>query len=343
MENEPAGSPSTREGTTTEAQGILETVLTQLRALGTGEESSRFFPNGIHSVDLEVRLQDTERRVALKVAGPSVSGGAILTTAAVVEEEEFQVLFNTEGHHVIALLAMRDLEARSPTARQRVQEILDEVDRTVLEAATFPDDIRNEHPETKPFHFIDIPFEDGGPVNPPLPSSPNVLSAIDEFTAILRGGTGSAQDNADALSWLFHLFGDIHQPLHCIEHISELHPGGDRGGNSFKLSGRARNLHSLWDSSVNVLSSMGEDEVVTAVMQEHSRESLNSDLQVTESEKWARASFNLAKRHAYALEENPQNPPRPSTSYLRNMEKIGRRQAALGGYRLSDRLVDLFG
>lgn len=342
MADEPTGSPNTREGAT-EAQEILETVLSQLRALGTGEESTRFFPNGIHSIDLEVGLQNPERRIALKVAGPSVSGGAIVTTEAVVEEEEFKVLFNTEGHHTIAALAMRDLEASSPTAHQRVQQILADGDRTVEEAATFPDDIRNQHPETKPFHFIDIPFEEGGPANPPLPGPPNVLSALDEFTGILRSGSSSAQEKVDALSWLFHLYGDIHQPLHCIEHISDLHPGGDRGGNSFKLSGRARNLHSLWDSSVNVLAPKDEDELVTEILQEHPRASLSSDLQVTDPEQWARASYNLAKRHAYALAENPQNPPKPPTSYLKNMEKIGHRQAALGGYRLSDRLQELFG
>ena len=41
--------------------------------------------------------------------------------------------------------------------------------------ATFPDDIRAQQPQTKPFHFIDIPLEEGGAVNPPLPASPHVL------------------------------------------------------------------------------------------------------------------------------------------------------------------------
>ena len=244
---------------------------------------------------------------------------------------------------MIALLAMEDLQTNSATALQRVQRILEDGDRSVREAATFPDDIRAQQPQTKPFHFIDIPLEEGGAVNPPLPASPHVLSKIEDFSDFLRSGGGSTEEKVDALSWMFHLFGDVHQPMHCIERISELHPGGDRGGNSFRLRGRARNLHSLWDSSVNVLADLGEEELVQSILQEHSRESLASDIGVTDTEKWARASFNLAKRHAYSLEENPQNPPKPSTSYLRNMEKIGRRQAALGGYRLSDRLKEIFG
>ena len=58
---------------------------------------------------------------------------------------------------------------------QRVQQILDDGDRLLTEAAIFPDVIRNDQPETKPFHFIDIPFRDGGPANPA-----NVFESKDE-------------------------------------------------------------------------------------------------------------------------------------------------------------------
>jgi hypothetical protein len=33
-----------------------------------------------------------------------------------------------------------------------------------------------------------------------------------------------------ALSWLFHLIGDIHQPLHAVQLFSREYPHGDRGG-----------------------------------------------------------------------------------------------------------------
>lgn len=328
------------------ARDLLDSAFGRLRELGSGDEPSRLFPNGVASVDLEITLGSQEKsgfHLGLKIAGAPANTEQAVFTVVEAEDDEVSVLFNTEGHHVIALVAMLDLETNSATALQRVQEILEEGDRTVLEAATFPDDIRDQQPQTKPFHYIDIPLKEGGAVNPPLPAPPHVLSKIEDFTEFLKSGGGSAQEKVDALSWIFHMFGDVHQPLHCIERISELHPGGDRGGNSFRLRGRARNLHSLWDSSVNVLASIGEEDLANEILQEHSRDSLATDLAVTDTEKWARASFNLAKRHAYALEENPQNPPKPPMSYLRNMEKIGHRQAALGGYRLSDRLKEIFG
>lgn len=51
-------------------------------------------------------------------------------------------------------------------------------------------------------------------------------------------GLGTAQE---ALKFLIHFLGDLHQPLHLT--------GRDRGGNGDKVSwdGRVTNLHSLWD------------------------------------------------------------------------------------------------
>jgi len=162
---------------------------------------------------------------------------------------------------------------------------------------------------------------------------------------LLQGGTGDAQAKADAVSWLIHLFGDLHQPLHCVTHITSAHPAplGDRGGNSFKLKGTPNNLHSLWDSSVSVLRNISEEELATEIFQQQTRASLHAELQVTDTEKWARSSFALAKASAYGpLTENPSKPPKPTKAYLIKMESIGQKQAALAGYRLADRLIQLF-
>jgi hypothetical protein len=52
---------------------------------------------------------------------------------------------------------------------------------------------------------------------------------------------------ADALRWLVHLVGDIHQPLHAGD-------GWDRGGNDFRVRiGRRReptSFHHVWDTEV---------------------------------------------------------------------------------------------
>ena len=64
---------------------------------------------------------------------------------------------------------------------------------------------------------------------------------------------GSHPAQAYDLSWLEHLVGDIHQPLHAVSRYSVLHPGGDHGGNEFHLDDPADpklSLHWFWDSAL---------------------------------------------------------------------------------------------
>ena len=119
-------------------------------------------------------------------------------------------------------------------------------------------------------------------MTPPLPSAPHILTKIAESTATLKG-SGTAQEMVDALSWLIHLIGDIHQPLHCVTHITSQHPApeGDRGGNSFKLKGTPNNLHSVWDSSVSFQHNLDDSALASSIIQEHSRQLLAGDLKVT--------------------------------------------------------------
>ena len=329
----PVTAPAPTPGTPVhDVRALMDDVFSKL-------ESSRALVQS--SVDLDISAGENPGRtcrVALKITGGTAAvsmdaSPAFLADFGAVPE------FNAEGHHVIALIMEKDLAEHSPATLAEVNRILAAADRDIREAATFPDDIRNAQPQTKPFHFVDIPFEDGGPVNPKLPDAPHVLSALEHFSELLQSKKGSAREKADAVSWLIHLFGDVHQPLHCIEHRSELHPEGDRGGNLFKIRGAKRNLHSLWDSSVNVTQSLDEDQIADEILQAHPRSSLVKELGVVDPEKWARTSFSLAKTHAYTLEEDPANPPQASMAYKKNMEKVGRKQAALAGFRLADRLT----
>jgi len=43
--------------------------------------------------------------------------------------------------------------------------------------------------------------------------------------------TGTDEEKEIYLTWLLHLIGDIHQPLHCTAVFSEQFPNGDKGGN----------------------------------------------------------------------------------------------------------------
>jgi len=302
-------------------------------------------------VDVDVEYQPKsggEYRVTIRVRAPSSRGVSELPGAAFVPSQlagdgEIRVQFNAEGHQVIAFIAQQDLRARSATVADRLDAILRDGNRTLREAAVFPDVIRNEQPKTAAFHFVDIPLKVGGPKAPALPKAPHLLTQLETVTRRLKSARHSAQSRVDDLSWMIHLVGDVHQPLHCVSRVSKLHPSGDRGGNAFKLKGRKNNLHSLWDSAIDLKGTQAEEQLAESIATEHPRASLAKQLAIVDAEAWARSSFEIARTQAYTLVEDPAEPPTPDSTYLADVQRTGRRQAALAGYRLSQRLIDTLG
>jgi hypothetical protein len=76
----------------------------------------------------------------------------------------------------------------------------------------------------------------------------NVLSGLVYARYALMTHNNPAE-RAIALSWLLHLIGDIHQPLHTGALFTpNLFPEGDRGGNLTRVDGS--NLHAIWDQAL---------------------------------------------------------------------------------------------
>ena len=63
-----------------------------------------------------------------------------------------------------------------------------------------------------------------------------------------------AERKAIALAWLFHLVGDVHQPLHTAQVFTTDDPKGDRGGNEICVrvtqAGQPIDLHRFWDGVI---------------------------------------------------------------------------------------------
>lgn len=79
----------------------------------------------------------------------------------------------------------------------------------------------------------------------------NAPQAVASNIRIIADPGAAAADRALALSWLLHVVGDLHQPLHTVAifGLPEMEVSGDRGGNSICVSGQGQtnNLHWLWD------------------------------------------------------------------------------------------------
>ncbi len=134
------------------------------------------------------------------------------------------------------------------------------------------DDIPN-HPLFKfnrgNWHYVNFPYRTGqGTTVMPetsLPDETNILKQLDQSMKILTGleqndpgrvtGITDDQNRAVRLTWLFHLVGDLHQPLHSVALVdSQLFvdpPHTDQGGNKLAIradvSSMPKNLHWFWD------------------------------------------------------------------------------------------------
>ncbi len=101
----------------------------------------------------------------------------------------------------------------------------------------------------KPGLTVNVSLVPPGPgAAPEAREQMNVIQAIRHARKVLADPAATKADRALMLSWLFHLVGDVHQPLHSTAMFSrKAFPQGDRGGNLIDTEQR-KNLHSLWDS-----------------------------------------------------------------------------------------------
>ena len=160
------------------------------------------------------------------------------------------------GHRLVALLAEPDLD---PQARATVARLLQgEAEPSLAGVANWADDLRANDPglgkRSARWHYVNI-ADPGCAFEPALdcPGGNCVVDALKAQTAILADPSRSDAERRQALKFVVHFTGDVHQPLHAGR-------GGDRGGNDYQVNwnGKGSNLHSLWDSGM--LNSKGADE-----------------------------------------------------------------------------------
>jgi len=257
--------------------------------------------------------------------------------------------WNATGHMVIAAIARANL---APAARAEAERLLKVgADRTgaddFIMVGSWADDIRNERRETSGWHFKDLYFRDDNKPPANQADEPNAVTKIREFTAILSDKTKPDAERAEALRFLIHFVGDIHQPLHATSRETEAHPKGDRGGNDFIIlppadSGERgpKNLHSLWDGGAGLFPYVPRDQTrelasaeARVLMATLPRSNFRT-VSESDPDKWALESFRDARATVYSLQEGTE----PTVDYLRKAQALVARRATLAGYRLADLL-----
>ncbi|HKP97076.1 MAG TPA: S1/P1 nuclease [Fibrobacteria bacterium] len=148
--------------------------------------------------------------------------------------------FGVLGHQVIASLAEDML---TPKAKAEVKNILGPAggSASLASISTWADDIRMLRPETRPWHYVTIQIREAR-YDSSRADSANVVKALKRQLAILAAPDADRYAREEALKWIVHLTGDLHQPLHAGE-------DHDKGGNlaKVKVNRRTYSLHEVWD------------------------------------------------------------------------------------------------
>lgn len=189
-----------------------------------------------------------------------------------------------EGHRAVASIAEKNLK---PETLQAVKALFGPYD-TLASMSVWADDIREEHPETGPWHYIDIPLSASSiDMNRDCRQGNCVVRKIQDFESVLKNKAVEPPLRRDALKFLIHFVGDLHQPLHCEDN-------GDQGGNKVQVMffGQAMNLHAVWDGGILRREKLYGSKLAAE---------LDSRMTPAEKAAWARGTMEVWAMESHAL------------------------------------------
>ncbi|ROU04920.1 S1/P1 nuclease [Lysobacter enzymogenes] len=203
----------------------------------------------------------------------STAARRLLAAAALVLALPLPALaWGPQGHRLVAELAWNEM---SPAARAEADKLLaGEPDPTLPGIANWADQLRAEDPDlgkrSAKWHYVNLGESDCRyDAARDCPGGNCVVAAIAAQSAILADRRKPRAERLQALKFVVHLVGDVHQPLHAGY-------ARDKGGNDFQLAipgqperpgGYGANLHSLWDSRMLSMSKLGDDKYLARLEQ----------------------------------------------------------------------------
>jgi hypothetical protein len=303
-------------------------------------------------------------------------GRCSLIVALLLQMHGTVFAWHDTGHMIVAQIAYLNL---TPTAKAKVDSLFiiplgkrplihlcsgsyssETCERTYdpIQIAVWMDDIRGDslNDSYATWHYVDIPFFDGVPERASAgPEPENALMRISwAMNSLRRGTTGKDKTDAELVGFLFHLIGDVHQPLHASARVTAAHPDGDQGGNLFNVrmpsDTHITNLHAFWDAAGGVfgftsprrpLDAAGRERILTlarGVMKEYPLDKLPESKDL-DPHTWIMESSKLAREIAY---KNITEGDSPSNGYVGTAQNLSKKRLALAGYRLAGVLNMLF-
>lgn len=255
----------------------------------------------------------------------------------------------------VDLLMANDLDASgNPSGR-----------KTLSDVAVWADEIRSTSANRPLWHFDDAPACGNIPDSASWCDGGNCASAkLKELSAVVGDASRPVRERNEALKWIVHLVGDVHQPLHATSNYYEAgltdDQGNDhdRGGNDIAvaLAGTktrgAKNLHGVWDNDLVNLTfgrpvsnrkSLSDLDIGKLTRQ---AQAIPASKLVPDFVGWVTESNGLARTTAYhfsgfACYEPAEGIVVLSPAYQSNAEAVIHSQLTLAGARLAALLNSL--
>ncbi len=260
-------------------------------------------------------------------------------------------------------------------------------DRILFERAAYWADLARELDKyNRPtWHYVGWTWRQGADgtahdTDLPVPE-PNVVSQLQELAMSVADTSGRPDKRAIHLAWIFHLAGDVHQPLHAASRVTERRDEreGDRGGNGFGLDEGNRNLHAFWDGALDGQTWAGrrqrlareltresgeqptpeqfwaafrevrdrefeelKDRIAAEARSRHPLDdATRAALKSGDFEAWAQESNQIVRKSLYPADLA--RGEAPPARYADQAYDTALRRAALAGYRLADLLRQMLG
>jgi hypothetical protein len=229
-----------------------------------------------------------------------------------------------KGHELVAEIAFHFLDSATQSV---VKQYLGNL--SIEEAANWMDDNRSNsyYDFQKPWHYFDL---DKGMEYKPT-SEKSLLTVLYSAINELKGmDKMKRKDIKERLLYIFHLMGDLHQPLHCAY-------TSDKGGNSVDIRSDyfSSNLHSAWDTQIIENQNIQLDDCLK-LYDSLPQTEIDSIKQVNVLS-WYKQSRSYLD-FAYSFKNNYLD-----KSYIDASASIIKKQLLRGGIRLAVVLKELFG
>jgi len=231
---------------------------------------------------------------------------AVLVTPALARSAP--ALWGREGHTLVCEIAWSRLTPVAQTMVRTIRAADPDSGASFAESCLWADRVRSTtHRETSAYHYINIPAGAPGPDLARDCGDPDRRCApwaIYRYARELAEPDLGPAARAEALKFLAHFIGDIHQPLHAGR-------PGDLGGNNIRVDffggrsprGDSLNLHSVWDSAILERGGLVWPDSVAALSAEITPEAAAA-WKTTDIMAWVNESYQTAEESVYRLPDS---------------------------------------